>query len=139
MSHQDVTASPAQLRYANLLYYGALTGFIIMLVTYTLNMLNIFEPQIPLETLFSVWDQNAATYRAAGNIPQGWGWLGLLNKGDMLNFVGLAILAGLTIVCFFRLCYDFFRNKEYMMATLAFLEILVLCLAASGMFGTGGH
>ena len=137
--HQNIAASPAQLRYANLLFYGAGLGFACMLFTYALYVLGILEPQVPLDTLVRLWSGNAAAYRAAGNIPQGWGWVNLLHKGDISNFVGIVVLAGLTIVCFMQLCVDFLRRRNFLMATLALLEVLVLSLAASGVLVSSGH
>lgn len=137
--HQNIAASPAQLRYANLLFYGAAVGFALMLITYAIYVLGILEPQVPMEDLIRLWSGSAADYRAAGNIPQGWGWLALLHKGDILNFTGIVTLAGLTIVCFLQLCVDFLRRKDHLMAILAALEILVLSLAASGLLVSAGH
>ena len=36
MNKNDIQASPAQLRYADTLFYGSLIGFVIMLITYIL-------------------------------------------------------------------------------------------------------
>ena len=97
MNKNDIQASPAQLRYADTLFYGSLIGFVIMLITYILYVTGILTPQIPLDELPHLWTGSAADYRAAGHIPQGWGWLSLIGKGDICNFVGIIILAGLTI------------------------------------------
>ena len=135
----DIKASPAQLRYADTLFYGALLGFVTMLVTYTLYVLGVLTPQIPLEEMPRLWSQSAAAYRAAGNIPQGWGWLALVGKGDMCNFIGIAFLAALTIFCFVQLAIGLVRQKQWLMAIIAILEVLVLSLAASGVLVAGGH
>ena len=47
----EIKASPAQLRYADTLFYGALLGFIIMLITYALYVFGVLTPQIPLDEL----------------------------------------------------------------------------------------
>ena len=135
----DIKASPAQLRYADTLFYGALLGFVAMLVTYTLYVLGVLTPQIPLEEMPRLWSQSAAAYRAAGNIPQGWGWLALVGKGDMCNFIGIAFLAALTIFCFVQLAIGLVRQKQWLMAIIAILEVLVLSLAASGVLVAGAH
>ena len=135
----DIKASPAQLRYADTLFYGALLGFVAMLVTYTLYVLGVLTPQIPLEEMPRLWSQSAAAYRAAGNIPQGWGWLALVGKGDMCNFIGIAFLAALTIICFVQLAIGLLRQKQWIMAIIAILEVLVLSLAASGVLVAGAH
>ena len=136
---KDIKASPAQLRYADTLFYGALLGFVVMLITYALYIFGVLTPQIPLEEMPRLWSQSAAAYRAAGNIPQGWGWLALVGKGDMCNFIGIAFLAALTIVCFVQLAIGLLRQKQWIMAVIAILEVLVLSLAASGVLVAGGH
>ena len=135
----DIKASPARLRYADTLFYGALLGFVTMLITYALYVFGVLTPQIPLEEMPRLWSQSAAAYRAAGNIPQGWGWLALVGKGDMCNFIGIAFLAALTIVCFVQLAIGLLRQKQWIMAIIAILEVLVLSLAASGVLVAGGH
>ena len=135
----DIKASPAQLRYADTLFYGALLGFVTMLVTYALYVFGVLTPQIPLDEMPRLWSQSAAAYRAAGNIPQGWGWLALVGKGDMCNFIGIAFLAALTIICFVQLAIGLLRQKQWIMAVIAILEVLVLSLAASGVLVAGGH
>ena len=127
------------MRYADTLFYGALLGFVTMLVTYALYVFGVLTPQIPLDEMPRLWSQSAAAYRAAGNIPQGWGWLALVGKGDMCNFIGIAFLAALTIVCFVQLAIGLLRQKQWIMAIIAILEVLVLSLAASGVLVAGGH
>ena len=135
----DIKASPAQLRYADTLFYGALLGFVTMLITYALYVCGVLTPQIPLEEMPRLWSQSAAAYREAGNIPQGWGWLALVGKGDMCNFIGIAFLAALTIICFVQLAISLVRQKQWIMTIIAVLEVLVLSLAASGVLVAGGH
>lgn len=137
--YQNIAAAPAQIRYANTLFYGSVIGFVLMLVTYALYVLGILEPQIPLDQMPALWTQSAAVYREVGNIPQGWGWLALIGKGDICNFIGIVILAGLTIVCFIQLGCSFLRRKDWLMTVIAFLEVAVLTLAASGILVGGGH
>ena len=135
----DIKASPAQLRYADTLFYGALLGFVTMLITYALYVTGVLTPQIPLEEMPRLWSQSAAAYRAAGNIPQGWGWVALVGKGDLCNFIGIAFLAALTILCFVQLAIGLLRQKQWIMAIIAILEVMVLSLAASGVLVAGGH
>lgn len=137
--YNQISASPAQMKYANTMYYGALIGFVCMLITYCLYVTGILTPQIPLEKLPAIWTHSAAEYRAVGNIPQGWGWLALITKGDIANFIGIVILAGLTILCYIQLAINFIKTREWTMVVIAVLEVLVLTLAASGVLVSGGH
>ena len=38
---KEIKASPAQLRYADTLFYGALIGFVLMLVTYKIGRAHV--------------------------------------------------------------------------------------------------
>ena len=63
--------------------------------------------------------------------------MGLLGMADYLNFIGIAFLAGVTIVCYVGVLPSFFRKKDWIYATIATLEVLVLALAASGIISIG--
>ena len=63
----------------------------------------------------------------------------MLGKGDFLNFVGIAFLAGVTIPCYIRIIPILFAKKDTTYAILAIVEVLVLALAASGILKAGGH
>ena len=69
----------------------------------------------------------------------GWTWLHKLGKADFLNFIGIAFLAGVTILCYIRIIPILFRKKDTIYAILAIMEVLVLVLAASGVLKSGGH
>lgn len=132
-------ASPAQLRYANMLFYGCWTSLALMLVTYVLYVSGIITPHVPLEQVTQLWGQRVDVYLTQGNIPTGWGWLALIGQGDFMNFIGIVLLAGMTIICYVPLLFAFIRSKEPIMFWVAFAEIVVLSVAASGIFGSGGH
>jgi len=71
--------------------------------------------------------------------PHGWGWVALLSKGDFLNYIGFVLLALMTILCYLVLLRGYIRHKNWIFSTIAFLEIVVLSIAASGILGSGGH
>lgn len=136
---KEIKASPAQLHYANTLFYGAVLGFVIMLITYCLYIFGIVEPQIPLEELPKLWTGSAEHYRAVGHIPQGWDWLSLVGKGDICNFLGIVLLASLTVICFLQLAWNLFRHGQKLMGFIAVAEVIVLTVAASGVLVSGAH
>ena len=139
MSNQSVKASPEQVTYANLLYYGCWGSLAIMVVTYLIYVLGILPPHIPLDTITQLWSQRVGVYLSQGNVPTGWGWATLILQGDFLNFIGVVVLAGMTIVCYLTLIPAFLKEKQTIFAVIAVLEVLVLTLAASGIVGGGGH
>jgi membrane protein YdbS with pleckstrin-like domain len=69
----------------------------------------------------------------------GWNWVGQLNKGDFLNYIGIALLALLTVVCYLVLLPGYIRRKDWIYTSFCIAEVVVLLLAASGIFGSGGH
>ncbi len=138
MENQDVTASPAQLRYANMLNYGSIIGFVILLISFAVYLLSVLDPFIPVDKLVATWHLSSAEFNTLHKVPAGWGWVSLLATGDFSNFLGIAILAGVTILCYMQLALDCFRDQEKLMGIIAVLEVLVLLFAASGIVG-GAH
>ena len=104
------------------------------------------DPVIPLKSLNIYWNQPVNEYLLQINsnfldweeLPIGWSWLKLIWYGDFLNFLPIAILSGITIFCYIVILPNMLVRKDYWMAMIAFLEILILCLAASGIL-TVGH
>ena len=142
----SVEASEEQLLYAKILAIGMYLGLGILLVTFTLYVTGIMAPAVPIQELPNYWTLSAHDYLVAINndflhregIVVGWGWMALLNMGDYLNFVGIALLALVTIACYLGILPTLFRKKDWVYAAIAILEVLVLVLAASGKV-TGGH
>jgi hypothetical protein len=132
-------ANPEQVTYANMLFYGCWGGLALMALTYLLYVFGIVSPHVPLEKVPLLWSQPVGTYLELGNVPHGWGWTVLIAKGDFLNFLGIVLLAGMTIVCYIPLIPVFLKRKEFVFATLALAEIIVLLFAASGIVGGGAH
>jgi len=135
----DGKASPAQITYANMLFYGAWSGLGLMVATYLLYVSGIITPHVPLKEIPLLWSQPVHTYLEIGNVPHGWGWVALIGKGDFLNFVGIVVLAAMTLVCYIPLIPSLLKRGEKGMALMALAEIIVLALAASGLVNGGGH
>lgn len=135
----DIKTPPEQILYADILFWGCWSGLALMVVTYFLYLSGIMSPHVPLDQITELWTQKVGYYLEKGNVPTGWGWTSLLNKGDFLNFTGIALLAGLTMVCYIPLIPAFLKKKDYLFAFIALTEVVVLFLAASGIVGGGAH
>ncbi|MBZ4648329.1 MAG: hypothetical protein JG760_580, partial [Desulfomicrobiaceae bacterium] len=98
--HTNTNAPKEQLVYADILFYGCWTGLALMAITYLLYVSGIMEPYVSMQLITQYWSMPVNEYLTANNVPTGWGWISLLGKGDFLNFLGIALLAGLTIVGF---------------------------------------
>lgn len=135
----STAASEEQVTYANLLSYGTYIGLATMVTTFFLYVTKILEPVIPIEQLPHFWSMTAHEYMKEASLPQGWGWLNLVSHGDFINFIGIAFLAGLTIVAYLRIIPILLRKKDTPYVIMAVVEIAILVLAASGILTAGGH
>ncbi|RJQ51357.1 MAG: hypothetical protein C4526_10250 [Nitrospiraceae bacterium] len=139
MNDNKPKASEEQLVYADLLSNGAWTGIGILVVTFIIYVSGLLPNIVEFDKLQTLWKLRAAEYIHETGAPTGWGWTSLLNNGDMLNFIGVAVLAGMTIVCYLRVVPIFVRKKDTVYLVITFLELFVLLLAASGILTAGGH
>lgn len=136
---KELKATEEQITYAKVLDAGMKIGLLSLIVFFIIYLVGILDPYIPVKNLPKYWSLSVHEYLQETGIHQGWSWIRLLNKGDFLNFLGIAFLAGVTIVCYLAVIPLFFRKKDKVYGFLAILEVLVLLLAASGILKTGGH
>ncbi len=137
---EDITmeATPEQVLYAKVLEKGMYVGLLILFITYAIYMFGILDPYLPIPQLSRLWTQNVHEYLTEAGIQDGWAWVGMLRYGDFVNFIGIAMLAGVTIMCYIAIIPTLLRNNDKVYAALAALEALVLIAAASGLVA-GGH
>lgn len=134
-----IMATEEQITYAKLLDKGMKIGLLLLIVTFIVYMTGILTPYIPLKEVSKYWGMSVHEYLEVTGIQPGWAWLGMLGKGDFLNFMGIAFLAGVTVLCYIRITPILFRKKDMVYGVLAIIEVLVLALAASGILKSGGH
>ena len=137
----DNQLQPAQeqIIYANLLLIGVWFGIVLLLLIYLIYVFGIVPPHVDITLIPQFWNKGVDEYLEITHSPHGWGWLRLLHKGDLLNYLGLAFLGLMTIVCFMVLVRGYLRQRNWLFAVISIFEILVLSLAASGILGGGGH
>lgn len=139
MTMADKPELTEQLAYAHILDKGMKIGLLLLLITFVVYLTGVLSPYIPVNDLPKYWTMPVHKYLEQTGIHPGWAWLGMLGKGDFLNFVGIAFLAGVTAVCYLRIIPILFRKKDIAFAVIAILEVVVLVLAASGLLKSGGH
>lgn len=132
-------ATEAQILYANILNAGMLIGFISLIVIFILYFTGIISPLIPLEKVETYWTLPVHDYLEKSGMEVGWAWFGKLEYGDMLNFIPIAFLSLLTIICYVSLIPGLIRKKDATYTVIAIVEIIVLLVAASGILGTSAH
>jgi len=132
-------ASEEQIAYANVLNIGMWFGLALLIITFFVYLSGVLPSYVPINDLPKYWTMRVHDFNVALNAPTGWGWTSLVGKGDYLNFIGIAILSGLTILCYLVILPILARKKDRAYVVIAIVEVLVLSLAASGLLKVGGH
>ncbi|MBF0094331.1 MAG: hypothetical protein HQL33_10750 [Alphaproteobacteria bacterium] len=132
-------ATDEQIIYANLLDWGMKAGLAALVVTFSIYVFGLLPPHIPLDQVSLYWGMGTHEFLQKAAVEPGWAWTSKLGNGDFLNYVGIAFLAGITILCYLPLIPMFLKKKDVVYALIAIVEVLVLALAASGILHVGGH
>ncbi len=138
-------ATDEQLLYATILEKGMLIGLVLMFITFALYVFRIMPPAVPRTEIANLWNQPVHDYLVMINdnylhwdhLPTGWSWIKLIGKGDFLNFVPVAILSGVTIICYLAIVPGLFKRGDKAYAIMALAEAAILALAASGLLAVG--
>ncbi len=138
MSTDRDHASAEQKLYARWLDAGTKIGFVALVITFFVHVFELVPPGIAHEHLPLYWHLPVGEFIALTGAPKGWAWVARLGEADLLNFVGVAILGGITAVCYARLIPLFVRARERTFVAICVAEIVVLVAAATGIVG-GAH
>ncbi|MFN3077441.1 MAG: hypothetical protein ABT940_11265 [Alphaproteobacteria bacterium] len=136
---KELKATEEQIVYAKLLDLGMKTGLAALVVTFTIYVLGILPPYLPLDKVSEYWGLSSHAYLEKAHVEPGWAWVRMVGYGDFLNFIGVAFLAGITILCYLPIIPILLRKKDMVYVGIAVLEVAVLTLAASGVLHVGGH
>ncbi|HSQ78721.1 MAG TPA: hypothetical protein VLN91_07485 [Nitrospirota bacterium] len=139
MSNEKTKASEEQMAYAGVLNFGMWSGLALLIVTFFVYISGVLPTFVPINDLPKYWTMRVHDFNVSLHAPTGWGWLPLVGNGDYLNFIPIAILSGLTILCFLVILPILIKKKDTPYAVIAIAEVLVLALAASGLLKVGGH
>jgi hypothetical protein len=126
-----------RLIFAEILSRGTWISVAVLFLTFVLYIGGLVKPLIPIDQLPQYWGMSAAEYLREASLPRGWGWVRLVAFGDFLNFIGIAMLAGMTIVCYLAVLPIFLRRQDTTYALITLAEIAILLLAASGLLAVG--
>ena len=78
-----------------------------------------------------------AEYLRRAELPSGWGWVRLVGFGDYLNYVGIVMLASLSVLCLLAIFPLLLRRKDTAFILIVLAEIAILFVAASGLLVVG--
>jgi hypothetical protein len=129
---------PEQVLYARLLDWGTRVGLFALVAIFVAYGFGFVEPHVPHERLPEVWNLPVSQFLEATGLPAGWQWLRFAHRGDIANLIGIALLAGCSLVALFALVSLYLRRGDRLYAAICAAEIAVVVLAASGVL-TAGH
>lgn len=135
----NTNASEEQISYANILNISMWIGLCILVITFIIYISGILPSFIPIEKVSAYWGMKAKDYISTLNAPTGWQWITLFGKGDYMNFIGITILASLSIICYLVILPLLIKKKDIPYVVITLLQVVVLILAASGILRGGGH
>ena len=123
--------------YADWLDTGTNIGFVALVVTFFIHVFGLVPPGIALEHLPLYWHLPVADFIRMTGAPTGWAWVARLGEADLLNFIGVAILGLVTVVCYLRVLPLFVRGRNRVFVAICVAEVLVLLAAALHLVGAG--
>jgi hypothetical protein len=124
--------APEQIRYAEWLRWSGWLGLALLVVAFLLYVTGLVPPAIPLAELPHLWRLPSHELLARHGVGGGWSWVLALNRSDMLNLLGIAILSGCSVLPLLAVTGDYLRRGDRIFAALCVLQVGVLVLAASG-------
>jgi hypothetical protein len=127
-----------QLSYARLVDWAAKLGFVLLVCTFLIYLTGLLAPDVPLGRMSQLWHLSLPYYLQATGIEPGWNWLQRLHQGDFLNFLPIALLAGVVLLGYLLISVKFFRQREPIFGLMTLVQVAILALAASGVLRVGG-
>ena len=123
-----------QLRYARAARLTSKLGFVALVAGFVAYVFGwLAGARDGREQLPQLWSLPLAEYLARTDTPTGWGWLAHLHKGEFAGLVGIAVLAGCSVVCLAAVIPGVRApRRPRLRRRSACSRSLVLLLAASG-------
>ncbi len=125
--------------YARLMDRLTVTAFVVLTVTFGLYLSGLVPPFVPLARLPDYWGRSVSHYLGETGVRSGWAWVAHLGCGDFLNFLPLAFLGSVITLCYAGLALRLLLARKRLLGILALVQIMILVLAASGLFRLTGH
>jgi len=124
--------------YARSMAIGTAVALALIVVELIAYVSGVLSPYVPLRDLPGLWGMPMRQYLAAAGVPAGWGWIALAGRCDYVNFIGIALLASVTIVCYLVALRRYLARRDRIYVALTAAQIIVLVAAASGLLNSLG-
>lgn len=135
--NEKASVTSEQLRYARVMSICVRVAFILLAAGGLGYFSGVLTPVVPYSELPRLWVLPASGYLAASGVAGGWGWIALMDKGDMLSLAGIALLAGVSVPSLLVIVPAYAARRDWIYLGIAIALAGVIVFAASGVFGTG--
>lgn len=108
-------------------------GLLGLILTFIIYATGAIPSRIPLKDIPQYWGMSVNDYLARTGLQTGWSWWAKVGYSDLMNFLPIAFLSSITILCYMVVIPIFWRKKEKVYLGITVVQILVLILAASGV------
>jgi hypothetical protein len=132
-----IDIAPEQIRYAEWLRWSGWLGLAVLVGAFGLYVTGVLPPVIPVDQLPQAWRLSSRELMLQHGLQGGWSWIHSIARGDMLNMLGIAILAGCSALPLLAVTDIYLRRGDRLFAALCLLQVAVLVLAASGLIAPG--
>jgi hypothetical protein len=123
--------------YARWLDWGTRIALAALVAAFLAYVCGVTPSALPLAEVPRFWVLPLDRYLALSGAATGWTWLGMLEKGEYQSLAGVALLCLVTVACYLRLLPLLLARGDRLHAAIAAAQVLVLLLAASGLFAAG--
>ena len=136
---QELKLPEEAIIYARVLNTGRAIGLALLIITFVIYIVGIIPSRIPLNELSGYWNLSTKEYLTRAEIQTGWSWTRMLRYSDIMNFIPIVFLCGITIICYMSIIPILFRKKDKVYLWIAIIEVFILVFAASGILKSGIH
>jgi hypothetical protein len=132
-----VAQPPEQQRYARVLEWASRAGLVVLVLSFAAYVSGLMEAHVPPHKLPELWVHPVDRFIELTGSPRGWAWVRLIHQGDIAGLLGIAILAGGSVLCLLSLVPLYAARGDRRFATISVAGALVILLAASGWLAAG--
>ena len=122
-----------QERYARVLAWGSYAGLALLVVFFVIYMVEVVPPLVPHERLPELWSAPSSEFLRGAGVAPGWDWTRLVHHADVLNLVGIAMLALCSVPPIAAIMPLYWASHRWALVAICGLELAVIALAASGL------
>ena len=119
--------------YARVLAFGSHIGLALLVLFFGVYIFEVVPPLVPHHRLPELWSSPSSQFLRGAGVAPGWDWTRLVHHGDVMNLVGIAILALCSVPPIAAIMPLYWASHRRAVFAICALELVVIAIAASGL------